>query len=434
MTTMMRSNLFSNTDLRRVKNNPHIIGWMGGKDKLTTLHSRWIRYMFGSSNHRALQAHRGSYKTTSLAVGIVWSLLFNRNLRIGVFRKNYTDATKIVTMVKSMIMHRSIGLLFYSLYGIWPKFNIKAKDTLVLNLKQTNTPEGNIEARGWDFNITGAHYDSIQADDFVTLKDRNSRAEREHTKEVLRELRANVIDPSKPCSFWGTPWHKEDAWTLCPTPVYFDVYSTGILSDEEIEYKKKVTTPGRFAANYELKHISEEDRLFGNPVYGDWDFSLRNVYAHLDAAFDGDHYNALTFMARRKDQRLQAIGKVYAGNVKEWIDEIASFLRRFNANAIYIEENADKGYTADKLEELGIIEVRRYSEGQNKENKIKTILYEFYEQILWDYRYTDSEYMSITVDYVPGQEPDDPPDSASSLLYNHYYSKGRKNKDALYKL
>lgn len=41
---------------------------------------------------------------------------------------------------------------------------------------------------GVNGSLTGKHYDVIFTDDIVNLKDRTSRAEREHTKSVYMEL------------------------------------------------------------------------------------------------------------------------------------------------------------------------------------------------------------------------------------------------------
>ena len=52
--------------LKLVIDQPHYLGWLMGKDKLTPLHSEWIKYCWDSNEPRALQAFRGGYKSTAI--------------------------------------------------------------------------------------------------------------------------------------------------------------------------------------------------------------------------------------------------------------------------------------------------------------------------------------------------------------------------------
>ena len=47
-----------------------------------------------------------------------------------------------------------------------------------------------------------------------------------------------------------------------PEPEKWDVYSTHILTDEEIQEKKDSMVASLFAANYELRHIAAEEVIF----------------------------------------------------------------------------------------------------------------------------------------------------------------------------
>jgi hypothetical protein len=105
---------------------------------------------------------------------------------------------------------------------------------------------------------------------------------------------------------------------------------------------------------------------------------------------------------------------------------------KYRAKLIYIEDNADKGYTADKLEELGI-HVSSYSENTNKDTKISVYLKYFWERLHFHKDNNDGtmqsewndEYMLQVTDLESGQEPDDAPDSAASLLKLEFSNEGK---------
>jgi hypothetical protein len=244
------------------------------------------------------------------------------------------------------------------------------------------------------------------------------------------EIQANIIDPGKGIGYIGTPWHREDAWkyvnSLCPIAKY-PVSEFNFIGNEELGKKRRMTTPSLFAANYELELHTDESLLFSEPTYSKgWDYSIREVLAHVDAAYDGTHYCALTIAAplpKAKDgQYYQIVGFCYAGNVKDWIPEIVRLYKKYRVRYIYCETNPDKGYTADKLAEMGM-RTKSYGEGMNKYLKISTFLFDVWRHLLWAPD-TDEEYMAQVMDYKEGTEPDDAPDSAASL-FREGFNQGR---------
>lgn len=428
---------YTEEHLIAIRNQPHLLGHIAGKSKLTELHSAWILYIWDTLQNRALQAHRGSYKTTAIAaIGAVWWMLFNPDDRICIMRKTFTDAADVVREIEMIMRLPEIQALFYFAQGTKPRFVQAKYGKLEFNFKTTNTPEGNVNAHAFDFSITGKHYDRILSDDFVTLRDRISKAERVRTKEVIKEIQTNIIEPGKPVSYIGTPWHRNDGWSTegMPEPVRFDVNRCGILSPEDIEAKRSRTTPVLFSANYLLRHDNDTDMLFTDPTYGEWKYSASSkIYAQIDAAFDGDHTCALTIMAKRPDGKIQAVGFSYPGNVKDWIGFIRKKYKHYRAIKIFNETNPDKGYTADKMTAAGM-KVDTYAESANKHIKISSVLYEAWPDIIWS-NDTDDEYMEQIVDYREGEEPDDAPDSAASLIKKAgFVSLKAKNKESLWAL
>jgi hypothetical protein len=411
---------FNVSDVEFLCENPHVLGHLAGKTKLEAIHSEWIKYIWNPDldGDVALQAFRGSYKTTSIVhLGPVWVLLFwFPDWRIFIIRKDFTAASNAVETIHEIILSSNIRSLFTYVHGVEPKPIVKRKEKITYNFKNTITPEGNLNPLGLDPSIAGKHGDGFICDDFVNLKDRISKAERNRTKEIIREVATNIADPGRHTRYVGTPWHKDDAWTICPPPITFNVYELPLLTEDEIRRKRAKTTGSLWAANYELSHVADDDALFREPNWGKWKtVGVESVRAHLDAAFDGDHFNALTIMAKRSDGKLQGIGFSYAGNVKEWAHQIVTICKKFSVRKLYIEDNPDKGYTADDLKRLGM-SVSTYTETINKHVKIATFLKEAWNDIIWDEEQTDAEYMNQILDYRERQEPDDGADSAASLI------------------
>jgi hypothetical protein len=205
---------------------------------------------------------------------------------------------------------------------------------------------------------------------------------------------------------------------FCPIAKYH-LSQFNFIGEKEAEKKRLTTTPFLYQANYELQIGSDETSLFSDPVFSSgWDYAWSGALAHIDAAFDGDHYCALTIAGPiRKEgdnQYYQIIGFTYPGNVRDWIDDIVRFCRKYRADSIYVETNPDKGYTADKLRDKGL-RVKDYTERMNKHLKISTNLYNAWPYLEWDPD-MDEEYMLQVTDYREGTMPDDAPDSAASLF------------------
>jgi hypothetical protein len=419
--------LYDSERLNQILEHPHLLGLLVGKDKMTELHSNWIKYIWCDHGNRSLQAHRGSYKTTAMEVGAIYWMLFHPNDSILFIRKSFTQAAEIVGVIYNMMQTTEIQELFKFVHGEYPEVRNKRKDRIEFKFKRSITPEGNLNAFGLDGGMVGQHADFVLLDDFVTIRDKLSRAERERTVSMVREISTNIINPDKPSRFVGTPWHKEDAWSICPTPRTYNCYETGILSLEQIEEKKKTSTLVDFTANYLLTHINDENAIFAEPTMGKWQFSgIDKPKAHLDAAFTGDCTNALTIFARRYDGTIQGIGFVNSGNVKDWMNFIHEMYRKYNVSKIYNEDNPDKGYTQDALKKMGM-NVGCYHEQMQKHAKIVTHLVDIYPRIVWADE-TEDEYLAQIMDYRERSEPCDAPDSASSLAVQGGYSSTKANR------
>ena len=429
--------MLSDDEILTYIEHPHLIGHLVGRKLLTEMHSGWIKYCWDGIHEgettRGLMAHRGAYKTTAIdCIGCLRHMLLYPEDRIGLVRKNFKESAEILSTVHKMMLVPEIQYLFYCLHGEFPIATTKREDKVEYNFKTVSTPEGNLGAFGIETEITGKHFDVILMDDFVTINDRISKAEREKTCLKVQEIQTNIIDPGKQMIFVGTPWHKQDAWSVIGVkPIAFDCYSTGLLSEERLRYLRKKTTNSMFCANYELRHVASEDTIFNNPAWGDWIYKRSGVYGHLDAKFSGDHTNGLTFMAERNDGKIQAVGFVFNENIVDKMNYVKSKWERYFCGTMCVEENADKGFVAMGLKKQGI-PVKSYHEKMNKHVKITTYLKERWDDIVWS-KETDPEYMTQILDYAEGCEPDDCPDSASSLIRAKFFKKTHDD-NALYRL
>ena len=252
-------------------------------------------------------------------------------------------------------------------------------------------------------------------DDIVNVQDRISSAEREHTKTVFMELQ-NIKNRGGRFINTGTPWHKEDAFTLMPNPKKYDCYSTGLMTAEQIEDIKAHMSSSLFAANYELKHIASEDILFNEPAMGASPIEVEGGIAHLDSAFYGADYTAFTIM-------IYIFGKMWRKHVEDCYEQIQGFYEKFLCGKLYTEKNADKGMVARDLKRLGIRAVP-YDEGMNKHIKIATYLKAIWKDVVF-VDGSDPEYIEQIMDYTEDAAHDDAPDSAACLARLLYKKAGR---------
>jgi hypothetical protein len=417
--------LYTEENLRLIKQYPHIIGLIAGRDKLTKLHSEWIKYIWTSGASVALMAHRGSYKSTAIVViGAVWYLLFNPEARIAIVRKTHTDACEALNTIAKVMQQKEIRELFYFAHGEYPEFTKKRTESLDFSFKKSKTPEGALTAFGLNSQFTGHHFDFILCDDISTLKDRLSKAEREFTKMIWMELVTNVIDRGSSCCYVGTPWAPSGVETIIPKPRMYTIHDCGLITPAELEDIRSKTTAALFAANYELKFIADDDAPFHNPNWDDWlTKGTESVRAHVDSAYGGGDFNALTIMARRHDGKIQGIGFAFPGSIADRVGAIVDKCRLYKVRKVFVEKQSDRGWTASMLRQEGMT-VQEYDENMKKEHKIATYLGECWSKIVWD-KYTDDEYMSQIVDWTyESKVHDDAGDSASSLCRACFSKKG----------
>lgn len=395
---------------------PVEIGHILGFEKLSEIHNKWLREMISGTKSYTLQASRGSYKTTCVSIALACILLLYPRRRVLFLRKTDTDVREITSQVKKILQSKLFKVLSASIWGNIPFYittsNMNELNTS-LNADTKGTPQ--LTALGIGGNLTGKHFDDIFPDDIVTIKDRISGAEREFTKIVFQELQ-NVLNRGGRIFSTGTPWHKDDAFSLMSNIHKFDCYQCGVYTDDEIEKLKKSMSRSLFSANYELKYIADEDVLFSDPKYTDSSDPdlLRDGLCHIDASYGGEDGTAFTIAKRSEGGLIYVLGKLWHAHVDNCIPQILDLKRRYMAGRTYCEDNGDKGYLKKRLKEFGD-NATSYHESMNKFVKISTILYKDWENIrfLPD---SDEEYIAEIADYSENAEHDDAPDSLASLL------------------
>ena len=399
--------------------NPTALAPQLGFVLLTDLHSDWCREMvFGRSDH-TLQAHRGSYKTTTVSIALWLLILLRPNIQMAFFRKTDTDVKEILEQVKKMLRSEVTQYLAEGLWGV--SCQITTDNMLEVGTSLSSDPRGGAQLTGMGIggSLTGKHYDLIFTDDIVNLKDRTSRAERERTKNAYREIK-NLVNRGGKIFNTGTPWHVDDAFKLMPEAERYPWDVTGLMTRAQYDEIAKVTTPSLLAANYELRHIPSDDVIFTDPKTG---ASIEMVYhgeCHVDAAYYGEDFTAFSAMAVHDGIRY-VYGRLWRKHVEDVTPLIVAEHQRLMLGRLYTETNADKGYSAQAFKREGI-RVVPYAETLNKHVKIVTHLKTAWPDIVF-VEGTDKEYIDQICDYTEDAEHDDAPDSLASLCQRARFRK-----------
>lgn len=410
--------------LKKLKETPYILGRQLGFTKLVPLNNEWIKDMVYGEGETTLQAHRNSYKTTCVSVALLLIIILFPNDRTKFYRKTDTNVKEVVHQVTLMLKTQLVRDIVRELWGVELRLVKESAYEITTNLCDDIRGTAQLTASGIKSSQTGQHFNRIFTDDIVTKEDRYSRAERELTKAFYDEL-INIIEPDGRIYNSGTPWHPEDAFTKMPEPKKYDVYRTGILTAAQIDEKREKLTPSLFAANYELKHIASEDIIFDRPQEGADLQKAMQGYAHVDAAYYGEDYTALTIL-NFHDGKWYVFGKCWRKHVDDCKHEIEMYYQSMQCGILYNELNADKGMLAKEFRTDGI-KVSTYNENMNKYVKITSYLKFDWKNVIFTTG-TDEEYIDQICDYNENAEHDDCPDSLSSLMRALWKKKHKKEQ------
>lgn len=401
------------TVLSLLWNEPYKVGhWVGFND-LTDLHNKWLKSFLYDDKDQTLLAHRGSYKTTDLSLFLAIHTVIAPNENVMFFRKTDDDVTEVLVQTQKIMKTGCMQQIVRTLYGTDLQFMKENNSEIHTNLCTSAKGISQVVGLGIGTSITGKHADIVVTDDIVNLKDRISKAERERTKTQYMELQ-NIRNRGGRFINTGTPWHKEDAISIMPNVRKYDCYSTGLISRYKLEELRRSMSDSLFSANYELKHIADKDAMFQNPQFISDKKAIYGGIAHIDAAYDGEDGTAYTAFKKSKNGKIIGFGKRWNRHVDDCLPEIRILHKNLMLGSVSCERNADKGYLAKELYEMGFL-VDSYNESMNKYIKISTFLRRYWKKIVW-LEDTDPEYINEILDYSEFAEHDDSPDSAASLL------------------
>ena len=386
---------------------------IGFKD-LTALHGEWIREMVWGEGDYTLQAHRGSYKSSCLAVAISLMLALYPWRNIIFLRKTDNDVAEMLGMVAKILRSQFMVNLVWAVYGLDLAVVGESMNHLSTNLWTSPMGAPQLLGLGIRASITGKHSWYVITDDICNKDDRESRAERERTKRQYDELQ-NIRNKGGRIINLGTPWHKEDVFSKMPNIHRYDCYQTGLISKKQLEALRQSMAPALFAANYELKHIASTDLIFETtPRFTDDVSVLRDGISHVDAAYGGSDYTAFTCGKRDYEKDvIYLYGRLWHCAVDKVIDPICMDARRFYCEPVKCEVNGDKGFLAAEFGKHGVFS-SKYTETMNKFVKICTYLKKWWPKIVF-VEGTDPEYIDQILDYTERAEHDDAADSAACV-------------------
>lgn len=409
--------------IRELKAKPDNYLRLMGFGRKSPAYREWMQIMVFGKDDETIQAFRGSGKTTCVAGSLALIMVLFPNLRVAFMRKTDSDVKEVIAQVRKMLESEDTRAISLAIWGVQVVLTTSTQNELSTNL--TNDPRGSSQLTGMGVNgsLTGKHYDVIFTDDIVNLKDRTSRAEREHTKQVYMELQ-NIKNRGGRIVNTMTPWHVDDAGSLMPKPRKWD-YTTmpEVMTDKDAKHVKERMTPSLWAANYELRFIPSDDVIFTSPKTGADQSLVEGGECHVDAAYHGEDFTAFTAMAVHDGVRY-VYGRMWRKHVDDVMPLIMDDYRRLMLGRLYTETNADKGYSARAFKDMGA-RVVPYPESMNKHMKIVTHLKAAWPSIVF-VEGTDQAYIDQICDYTEDAEHDDAPDSLASLCQRGRFHTGER--------
>lgn len=403
-------------------NRPAEYAKMLGFNKLGSLHNKWIIDMVRGKDDKTLQSSRGTYKTTCVSVALALIIILLPNKRTMFMRKTDGDVKEVLKQVQKILNDPHTQYFVQAIYGVNLRMMVSSATEILTNLTTDTKGTAQLVGIGTGASLTGKHFDRIFTDDIVNVQDRISKAERDRTKIIYQELQ-NIKNRGGRIFNTGTPWAKDDAFSIMPKANQYNCYHDEvrkIISEDELAAIKESMTASLFAANYELRFVAEDDVIFTDPVTGADPAMVEQGEMHIDAAYGGEDYTAMTIM-RNAGGKHYVLGKMWQKAVDAVEPQIIDLYSRYLCGKVYCEDNADKGYLAKDLKNKGLRSVS-YHESENKYMKIVTHLKGEWKNVVF-VDGTDDEYIDQICDFNENADHDDAPDSLASMI------RKKKNKD-----
>ena len=143
--------------------HPEKIGHEVGFSDMTDLHGKWIRKMVFGGKDYTLQAHRGSYKSSCLAVAISIILIYYPERNIIFLRKTDNDVAEMLGMVSKILKSDAFCALVKEIHG--KELTVEAESMNHLSTNLWNSPMGAPQLLGLGIksSITGKHRFEVPA-------------------------------------------------------------------------------------------------------------------------------------------------------------------------------------------------------------------------------------------------------------------------------
>jgi len=207
-------------------------------------------------------------------------------------------------------------------------------------------------------------------------------------------------------------------------PDDYDIVTIAAMEDDKSVWEKKISTedllklkkrrPSVFYSQYQQAPDRNLYSQFKNPKYTDDETLIYDGVSHVDASYGGTDFTSFTAMKELPDGKIIAYGNLWTEHIELKTTEIINIRKRLRSGTLYLENNADKGYSEKEFQKRGEF-VLGYHESMNKYYKIMTYLYSRWEDIYW-LRSTKPDYISQIQAYDENSTHDDAPDSAASLI------------------
>ncbi len=328
------------------------------------------------------------------------------------FRKTDSDVIEVVGQTQKLLKNDYYQSLAFSLYKKPMTFTKASSYEIDTNLNSSPAGASQLLGLGIKASMTGKHGDIVVTDDIVTIVDRISQAERNRTKLAYQEIQ-NIKNRGGRIINLGTPWHKDDAFSLMQNITKHDCYSTGLISDKELQDLRDVMTSSLFAANYELKHIADGEALFQTSAIDDGSNThlIYDGVCHIDASYGGKDGTAFTIIKEQPDGKIYVYGELKQQHIDNCLAGFEAKREHYRAGMLHSEINADKGYLNKKIKSPS----KTYHESMNKYIKISTHLKGRWSDIVF-IKDTDKDYINQILDYTENSSHDDAPDSLASII------------------
>ena len=126
--------MLRNEDVAEVLQRPEVLGRLVGFTDLTALHGEWIHEMVFGDEDYTLQAHRGAFKSSCLAVAIPLYMVLYPNRNVIFLRKTDHDVGEMMNMVAKVLQSDVMRDFTMSYCNRWLKITEQSMFALLVIL------------------------------------------------------------------------------------------------------------------------------------------------------------------------------------------------------------------------------------------------------------------------------------------------------------